>query len=97
MTSEKRFAHRFASATCAVPRPNLEQLKALSTPRSNREGYVLHRFSFAVALFLITVAALIHAQSPSAQQPDYTFMASPSHTTSLLEVPILWGPVILGN
>jgi VWFA-related protein len=34
---------------------------------------VLHRFSFAVALSLITVTALVHAQSPSAQQPESTF------------------------
>ncbi len=34
---------------------------------------MLHRFSFAVAISLITVTALVRAQSPSALQPEHTF------------------------
>jgi VWFA-related protein len=34
---------------------------------------MLHRSFFAVALALIAVSALVHEQSPSAQQPEYTF------------------------
>jgi VWFA-related protein len=34
---------------------------------------MLHRSLFAVTLALIAVSALVHAQSPSAQQPEYTF------------------------
>jgi VWFA-related protein len=34
---------------------------------------MLHRSSFTVALSLFAVSVLIHAQSPSPQQPEYTF------------------------
>jgi hypothetical protein len=34
---------------------------------------MLHRSSFTVALSLFAVSALVHAQSPSPQQPEYTF------------------------
>jgi VWFA-related protein len=34
---------------------------------------MLHRSSFTVALSLFAVSALLHAQSPSPQQPEYTF------------------------
>jgi VWFA-related protein len=34
---------------------------------------MLHRSSFAVSLCLFAVFALVHAQSPPAQQPEYTF------------------------
>jgi hypothetical protein len=34
---------------------------------------LLHRSFFSVALSLVAVSALVHAQSPTPQEPEYTF------------------------
>jgi hypothetical protein len=34
---------------------------------------LLHRSFFSIALSLVAVSALVHAQSPSPQEPEYTF------------------------
>ena len=44
-------------------------------PPSNRGRHLLHRSFFSVALSLFAVSALVHAQSPSPQEPEYTLHA----------------------
>ena len=51
----------------------MQQQTSHKTPPSNRGRHMLHRSSFAVALSLIAVSPLVHAQSPATQQPEYSF------------------------